>query len=256
VSVILVVDEHSIYRSGLRDVIQNRIHSRVVEASRFEHFDADANFDLILVDFGCLTPGALRALAEVHDIRPTTRVAVMSTSNTRSDVLSCLSAGFHGFVPKLRSDEELLSAIEDLLSGRIYVPRWLADDDINRPAIPQVVNFDLEALRLTRRQNEILPMLAQGMSNKEIARELSIAEGTSKIHTAALLRALGARNRTEAAFKAAKLVGSRDRLPAQCKTKRFNLNGASGPIDDSFGLRHDSIRGAPGTAHPFRRPVT
>lgn len=255
-SVVLVVDEHSIYRSGLRDVIRTRFHSSVVEASRFECFDADANFDLILIDFGCLTPAALRALAEVHDIRPATRIAVMSTSNTRSDVLSCLSAGFHGFVPKLLSDEELLSAIEDLLSGRIYVPRWLADDDINKPAIPQVVNFDLEALRLTRRQSEILPMLAQGMSNKEIARELSIAEGTCKIHTAALLRALGARNRTEAAFMAAKLVGSRDRLSGQLKAKRFNLNGANGSMDDTFGLRHGSVPGVPSTAHPFRRLVT
>lgn len=250
-SVILVVDEHSIYRSGLRDVIQARFHCRVFEASRFEHFDADANFDLILIDFGCLTPGALRVLAEVHDIRPATRVAVMSTSNIRSDVLSCLSAGFHGFVPKLQSDEELLSAIEDLLSGRIYVPRWLVDDDIDQPAIPQVVNFDLEALRLTRRQNEILPLLAQGMSNKEIARELSIAEGTSKIHTAALLRALGARNRTEAAFMAAKLVGSRDRLTARLKTKRFAVNAVEGSTDYS-SLRQHSVPGER-TVHLFRR---
>ncbi len=75
------------------------------------------------------------------------------------------------------------------------------------------------SLRLTRRQNEILPLLAQGMSNKEIARELSIAEGTSKIHTAALLRALCARNRTEAAFIAAKLVGPRDRLASRDENK-------------------------------------
>jgi DNA-binding NarL/FixJ family response regulator len=255
VSVVLVVDEHSIYRSGLRDVIQARFHSRVVDVSRFEKFDADASYDLILIDYGCLTPRALGALAEVHDIRPATRIAVMSTSSTRSDVLSCLSAGFHGFVPKLLSDEELLSAIEDLLSGRIYVPRWLADDDISKPAIPPVMNFDLEALRLSRRQHEILPMLAQGMSNKEIARELSIAEGTSKIHTAALLRALGARNRTEAAFMAAKLVGSRDRSSGQLKTKRFSPHGANGSMNDSFGVRHDSAPSAP-WAHPFRRPIT
>jgi DNA-binding NarL/FixJ family response regulator len=54
VSVVLVVDEHSIYRSGLRDVIEGRFDSRVVCVSRFEKFDADDNFDLILIDFGCL----------------------------------------------------------------------------------------------------------------------------------------------------------------------------------------------------------
>ncbi|WGR69674.1 MULTISPECIES: response regulator transcription factor [unclassified Bradyrhizobium] len=234
-SAILVVDEHSVYRSGLRDVIESRFKkSRVLDASRLEGFDLAISFDLILIDHGCLTQRSLGVLAELFDIRPTTRIAVMSTSNTRADVLRCLSAGFHGFVPKLQSDEELLSAIGDLLSGRIYVPRWLADDDVGQPEPIQSVNFDLEALRLTRRQNEILPLLAQGMSNKEIARELNIAEGTSKIHTAALLRALGARNRTEAAFMAAKLVGSKDRLATRIKSKRFVIDGPNG----AQGLSH------------------
>ncbi|WP_314946292.1 response regulator transcription factor [Bradyrhizobium cosmicum] len=234
-SVILVVDAHSVYRSGLRDVIGTRFkNSRVVDTSGLEGVDLETSFDLILIDLGCLTPRSLGVLAEVFDIRPATRIAVMSTSTTREDVLRCLSAGFHGFVPKLQSDEELLSAIDDLLSGRIYVPRWLADDDVRRPATAQTVNFDLEALRLTRRQNEILPLLAQGMSNKEIARELSIAEGTSKIHTAALLRALGARNRTEAAFMAAKLVGPRDRLATKMKSKRFVINRSNSSGSDQI----------------------
>jgi DNA-binding CsgD family transcriptional regulator len=147
----------------------------------------------------------------------------------------------------------LLSAIEDLLSGRIYVPRWLAEDELDVPAVPRVANFDLEALRLTRRQNEILPLLAFGMSNKEIARELSIAEGTSKIHTAALLRALGARNRTEAAFMAARLVGSRAGLTARSRTKRFAVNGAFSSTD-GFGLRANSTSG-PRAVPPLRRPT-
>lgn len=66
----------------------------------------------------------------------------------------------------------------------------------------------LNVLKLTKRQREVLTFLARGLSNKEIARALDIAEATTKIHMAALLRELGARNRTEAAFKAANLVGS------------------------------------------------
>jgi len=243
VSVILLVDEHSIYRTGLRDVIQSRFQASVLESSRLENFDAQAKIDLILIDFDCLTPVALRVLADVHDLSPTTRISVMSTSQTRADVLSCLSAGFHGFVAKLQSDEEFLLAIEDLLSGRIYVPRWLAEDDVDVPAAPRVANYDLEALRLTRRQNEILPLLAFGMSNKEIARELSIAEGTSKIHTAALLRALGARNRTEAAFMAARLVGSKAGLAARPKTKRYVIDGVYSSTE-GFSLRENSAPGS------------
>lgn len=227
-SMILVVDEHGVYRSGLRDVIEARVElSRVVEASAIENVDKTEYFDLILIDAGSLTQRALGLLKEVHEVHPQTRFAVMSTSNTRADVLNCLSAGFHGFVYKLQSDNELVTAVNDLLSGRIYVPRWLADGDDGRPEIPPSVKVRAEILRLTPRQNEILPLLAQGMSNKEIARLLCIAEGTTKIHTAALLRALGARNRTEAAFMAAKLVGASSRFEGRF-SNRFMIDGLGG----------------------------
>ena len=237
-SVILVIDEHSVYRSGIRGLIEARIqHARVVEASEFESFAANQYFDLILIDSGSLSYRLLDLLKEVHELSPMTRFAVMSTSNTRADVLSCLSAGFHGFVNKLQSDEDMLTAINDLLSGRIYVPRWLADGDDDRPELPPSVNTQVEILRLTRRQNEILPMIAQGMSNKEIASHLNIAEGTTKIHTAALLRALGARNRTEAAFKAAKLIGLGIRAEGRFKTERFVMKGLEGPAEGLRGKR-------------------
>ena len=229
VHMILVIDEHSVYRSGIRALIEARVpHARVVEASQFESFAANQYFDLILIDSGSLSYRLLDVLKEVHELSSATRFAVTSTSNTRADVLSCLSAGFHGFVHKHQSDEELLTAINDLLSGRIYVPRWLADGDVDRAESPSSVNTQVEILKLTRRQNEILPLIAQGMSNKEIAAYLNIAEGTTKIHTAALLRALGARNRTEAAFKAAKLVGSSIRSAERCKNERFMINGFNG----------------------------
>ena len=179
---ILVVDEHSVFRSGLRDVIELKIdQARVSEASSIEDVDERTVFDLVLIDSGSLTQRALRLLKQLHELSPKTHFAVMSTSNTRADVLNCLSAGFHGFVYKLQSDDELLAAIHDLLSGRIYVPQWLADGDENTPEVPPSVSVRApERMRLTPRQNEILPMLAQGMSNREIARLLNIAEGTTK----------------------------------------------------------------------------
>jgi DNA-binding NarL/FixJ family response regulator len=211
VSVILVVDEHSVYRSGLRKVIETRFpHFRVVEASRLPHSDISEAFNLILIDSGSLSYVTMELLAEWHEVRPKTRIAVLSGAKSRVEALHYLSAGFHGFLHKLQSEEELLDAIHDLLSGRIYIPIWVVDGDAdNDDDISFREDVEQETLKLTRRQNEVLTLLARGMSNKEIARELNIAEGTSKIHTAALLRALGARNRTEAAFKAAMIVRSR-----------------------------------------------
>jgi DNA-binding NarL/FixJ family response regulator len=203
---VLVIDEHSVYRSGLRDVIEARVaQCRVIEASTLEYLAGNDGFDLVLIDSDSLERSSVDRLRQVRAFSPRTSFALMSISHTRSDVLSCLSAGFHGFINKLDSDEELLVAINDLLSGRMYVPRWLADDAEH----PEALVAQCDMPKLTRRQNEILPLLAQGMSNKEIAKHLSIAPGTTKIHTAALLRALRAHNRTEAAFIAAKLVRSR-----------------------------------------------
>ena len=207
-SVILVVDDHGVYRAGLREVIQARFpYSHVVEAPKLSCVESNRFFDLILIDSGSLSYETLDLLAECYEVRPATMVAVMLTSKTRTEVLHYLSAGFHGVVNKFQPDEELLAAVGDLLSGRIYVPGWLADtyEDLGRPS---PADIQQETLKLTPRQNEVLHLLARGMSNKEVARELNIAEGTSKIHTAALLRALGARNRAEAAFMAAKLVPS------------------------------------------------
>lgn len=208
-SAILVVDDHGVYRAGLRGVIQARFPcSHVVDAAKLSSVVSDVFFDLILIDSGSLSYETLDLLAEFYEVSPTTRVAVMLTLKTRAEVLNYLSAGFHGVMHKLQPDEELLAAVGDLLSGRIYVPGWLADASDEDLAGPSPANIQQEALKLTPRQTEVLNLLARGMSNKEVARELNIAEGTSKIHTAALLRALGARNRTEAAFMAAKLVAS------------------------------------------------
>jgi DNA-binding NarL/FixJ family response regulator len=183
----------------------------VVESSRFESLAADQRYDLILIDVGSLSDRLLCWSKTTHDLSPATRFAVMSSSNTRADVLNYLSAGFHGIMDKLQSDEDLLATINDLLSGRIYVPRWLVDGDDDRPKAAPSINAQVERLKLTRRQNDILPLIAKGMSNKEISSHSNIAEGTTKIHMAALLRGLGVRNRTEAAFVTAKLVGSRIR---------------------------------------------
>jgi DNA-binding NarL/FixJ family response regulator len=130
-------------------------------------------------------------------------------------MLAALAAGLHGFISKHQSDAEIIAAINDILSGRIYVPCSLVEagdreasvSQGNREAAP-FLSTEADLSMLTKRQREVLQLLARGMSNKEIARVLKIAEATTKIHMAALLRALGARNRTEAAYKAGNLINS------------------------------------------------
>ena len=140
-------------------------------------------------------------------------------------ILATLAAGFHGFISKRQSDTEILAAVKSILAGVIYVPTSFAkigggnalSSQFDRETLP-ALSTEVDVLKLTKRQREVLTLLAGGLSNKEIARALHIAEATTKIHMAALLRGLGVRNRTEAAFKAANLVSSTELVSAsQCR---------------------------------------
>jgi DNA-binding NarL/FixJ family response regulator len=220
---ILVLDDHGVYRMGLCSLISAEIpRAEVIEASSL--IEAlpqirSGSFDLVLVGTGLSDCRLLDSLKATREASPATRFVVVSSADTRADILASLAAGFHGFISKHQSDTDILAAITDILSGRIYVPWSLAeagDGDalggrFNGEALP-TLSTEGDLFKLTKRQREVLSLLAWGKSNKEIARSLDIAEATTKIHMAALVRALGVRNRTEAAYKAGKLVNS-PRLP-------------------------------------------
>lgn len=155
--------------------------------------------DFVLADIDQAGPRALETLRSVSASHPAIRFAVMSVIDSRESISASLTGGMHGFVSKHQSDEDVLAAIKEILSGGVYVPWSSVRGHGNE-------THSDEALNLTPRQQQVLRLLSLGMSNKEIARALRIAESTTKIHTAMLMRALGVRNCTEAAFKAGKLL--------------------------------------------------
>jgi DNA-binding NarL/FixJ family response regulator len=213
---ILVLDEHAVYRTGLREFIGAQIpRAEVIEASSLIQaltLIRNGAFDLVLIGVDLSSIG-LDSLKAARETSPATRFAIISASDTRADILASLAAGFHGFISKHQSDADIIAAITDMMSGRIYVPGSLAEAGngdtlggrFSGEALP-TLSTRADVLKLTKRQREVLLLLARGKSNKEIARVLEIAEATTKIHMAALLRALGVRNRTEAAYRAGNLV--------------------------------------------------
>ena len=240
---ILVVDEQAVYRAGLRELLAAKIQRvEVIEASslvRALSCELQSNtFDLVLLGADLSNSKALDTLKAAREAMPATRFAVVSAAGTRADILACLAAGFRGFISKRQSDTDILSAITDILSGRIYVPESLAEfgegDALSsrsyRETLPTLLT-EADVLKLTKRQREVLSLLARGLSNKEIARALAIAEATTKIHLAALLRALRVRNRTEAAYKAANLINSTE---LDCAGHRPRFNGSGAPSSESF----------------------
>jgi DNA-binding NarL/FixJ family response regulator len=214
---VLIVDGHHLYRRALRSALESlATKTQVLEADDLDSARQcldRGRIDLVLIDLSAPGVASLETLRSLHKSYPQTRFAAMAASGTRSDIVRSLDAGLYGFISKSQSDEEIIAAITDILSGRIYVPVQLTQVDTISLFGGRTFDTDAESIeadarldKLTRRQRDVLPLLARGMSNKEIARALRIAESTTKIHASALLRVLGARNRTEAAAIARTLL--------------------------------------------------
>src|SRR5262245_12835711 len=205
---ILIADDHALVQKVLKLRLADsfpRADLRAVPSldAVLEGLSNSAPVDLAILDLKMPGMAGVESLRAVREAYPETAVLVLSGSDARNDVLGALGAGVHGYVVKSSPDAELLSAIERVRRGQVYVPPQLASAEMPEPAPPTApppAAFD----GLTPRQKDVLRLLAKGKSNKEIARELELAEGTVKIHLAAVLRFLKARNRTEAAVLAAR----------------------------------------------------
>ncbi len=214
---ILIADDHALLRQGMRQLLGD-------EHPEYEFAEADGldatldalaagGADLLLIDLGM--PGmagaeSLRALREAH---PATRVAVITGSDDRSTILECLGAGVHGYILKSSPVDEIQRAISTILAGGVYVAPSVTQLDPARtpPTAPVIEAFtgipemQPEIPRFTHRQLDVLRLLAEGRSTKDIARTLELGPGTVKIHLAAIFRALNAHNRTEAVVLASRL---------------------------------------------------
>jgi len=204
----VIADDHGMYRMGLALTLKDRLgFDEVAEAASLdealERLGETEGVALALFDLSMPGMQSAASLAAVRECYPDLPIAVVSGSESRSDVLDALAAGVNGFVPKSLVDNDLVAALGTIVSGAIFVPATLATAASARiPAAPSEPALD----RLTPRQRDVLGLLIEGRSNKEIARALDLGQGTVKIHLAALFRHLGVRNRAAAVAAAAPLL--------------------------------------------------
>lgn len=210
---IVIADDHGLYRRGLRLALTAGIAgAEIFDAESFDAvvslLEQQVPIDLAILDLNM--PGLFdqEILGDVLSAYPDTRFAIVSADDSRAEILKALSIGLHGYIVKSQKDEEVVLAVNEILAGRTYVPALLSRTPAGQaPQMPaHSERFPIRRrvgvgnlARLTSRQKEVLKLMAEGYSNKEIARNLEIAEATTKIHAAAILRELGVRNRTEAA---------------------------------------------------------
>jgi DNA-binding NarL/FixJ family response regulator len=196
---VLIADDHPLVRDALaRTVQQLDTGVQVCEAGDLAtllQLAAREAPDLALVDLNMPGMNGVAGLRRLREAAPTLPVVVASGQEDAATIRAVLAAGAVGFIPKSERPEVLLSALRLVQSGATYVPARLLEATPPAPSAASTSD-------LTPRQLDVLRCLGRGDPNKVIARELGLTEGTVKIHIAAILRALHARNRTEAVVRA------------------------------------------------------
>ncbi len=215
---VLIADDHLLFRDGLRRLLaQFDADMTFFEASTYDEVlslcDGTRPFDLILLDLGMPGWTGFSALGEIHANLPKALLVVVSGSEKRSDLLAALENGAAGYIPKSSSAKVLLGALQLVLAGGIYLPEQAirGGDRVDQahggngsgePMDESAPLGNTNGDQLTPRQRDVLARLRDGKSNKQIAHELGLTEGTVKVHVTAILRHLGVRNRTQAALTA------------------------------------------------------
>lgn len=189
---ILVVDDHSIFRAGVTALFEHAGRGAVVEqaagvADALLRLAAVDDFDLVLLDLNLPEGDGVAAIEQFLRVRRGVKIVMLSASEDLKDVRRALAAGAVGYVPKSANAQTLLSAIEIVAAGDVFVPsvilsRGHASGDL-----------------LTARQIDVLKLVARGLPNRTIAAELGLSEKTVKVHVTAIFKALDVVNRTQAA---------------------------------------------------------
>ena len=213
---ILLIDDHHLFRDGLKSLLQQKEPSWVISmagdaAEARVAVSKNSDLDLILLDYDLPDGNGLDLLSEIKEKTPITPIALLSAHEEPKLIKATLAAGASGFITKASTSDVMLSALQLIFNGGVYVPPAVLKTD----AMDLIGETDAEieteisetqqnnkSYHLTERQKEVLNSMVKGLANKEIARELDMSPSTVKAHIAAILRELEVNNRTQAVTKA------------------------------------------------------
>ncbi len=206
---VLVCDDHPLVRSALSAAVAEAVPDEPVLAARDfpeSWCAAEAASDLSLCVVDLHMPGASprEGLIELRRRAPHAKLIVVTGSESDDDLVAALELGVDGYVPKTAEPGVADAAIRLVIAGGRYLPPRVAQllAAPRRRAVADALGRGAHGERISERQRQVLGLLAEGRSNKEIAEALLLSPATVKTHVAHLLSALGVANRTEAALSA------------------------------------------------------
>jgi len=210
---VAIVDGDPLSRHGLEGLLSHHGYQVSIGASSIEEFEQEIrriDADLALVDGRVLADDVRGSLARLQERVPNGQVVVLAQQVETQVVLTCFDRGIDGYLIKTADTEPLLAALTLVRNGeRVYPSDMLAE--LVRAGVPSLNDRTLShelGESLSAREREILEMLMDGASNKEMANRLDIAEATVKVHVQRMLKRLNVDNRTQAAVWAATRMGS------------------------------------------------
>lgn len=205
---VLIIDDHVLYRRGLELVIGQEDDLLVVgedgDGAGAAALVEQTHPDVVLLDVRMPRYSGIDACRDIKRAHPNIWVVMLTTSDDEQDLFSAVRAGANGYILKDSPADDVIDGIRSVVTGRSLVPPSLAGALLaefaamsSRQEAPAAVN-----LRLTDRELQVLRLIARGMANRDIARELFISENTVKNHVRSILEKLGLRSRMEAAMYA------------------------------------------------------
>ncbi|HEX9803222.1 MAG TPA: response regulator, partial [Gammaproteobacteria bacterium] len=193
---VLLVDDHTLFRSGLETLLERHGIEVIATAGNGREgflMARELQPDVVLLDMRMPEMSGLEVLSGLRAVGFRSPIVMLTTSNEEQDLVECLRSGASGYLLKDMEPIELVTALREIVAGKTIVAPELAtvlarvvQGDVEDDGVAPVSPF----AELTPRELEILCLLAEGQSNKVIARNLGISDGTVKLHVKAILRKL------------------------------------------------------------------
>ncbi len=201
---VLLIDDHALFRIGLSELLQRRgieVVAALGDCTQGIQEVVDKQPDVVLLDMRMPQMTGLEVLHELKGRQQSMPIVILTTSRDETDVIEALQGGAQGYLLKDMEPDDLIGSLIDIVAGQTIVAneltmvlaRALRGDD------PETAAVTTDIDNLTPREREILCLLADGQSNKVIARNLGISDGTVKLHVKSILRKLKIHSRVEAA---------------------------------------------------------
>ena len=197
---IYLIDDHALFRDGLISLLESRDISAKGSSSAKEGITEieSSNFDIILLDLRMPESSGLEVLQHIKAAGIKTPVVMLTTSTDEYDLKECLKRGAQGYLLKDMDPEELVDALIEAQKGSIVVAKDMTHI-LAKVLRNELTDSESTFDSLTNREKEVACLVASGFSNKVIARELGISDGTVKLHVKSILKKLSLSSRVEVA---------------------------------------------------------